>query len=110
MLGRPHADLAAQWVDGQKAAEAKVDALFEKAGFSLAEVDAQALTEHAEAFDRLDARTAHCEERRDKLLQQIERRRAGAAKAVLDASEGVIEAEFVVTPPKGASGNGGSAT
>ena len=103
-----HIKLVEQWSNGQEAAVKRVDALFARAGFGMSEVDAQALTEHAEEFDRIEARSARCEERKDKLLQQIERRLSGSAKSVLDASQGVIEAHFVSTPPKGASENGGA--
>ena len=38
-------------------------------------------------FERIEAHAQRCEDRRDKLLQQIEWRRIGAARAVLSSSK-----------------------
>jgi len=102
-LGDPSTDLVARWREGQKGAVAEVKSLLSKAGFSLADVDAQTLSENAEEFDRIDARSERCETRRHKLLQEIERRRFGAAKPVIDASNEAIEAEFETLPPRAVS-------
>ena len=63
-------DLAARSFDRDRLAEDEINALFGKTGFSMAEVDAQALIEHAEEFHRIDARTARCKERRNKLFSR----------------------------------------
>ena len=69
------------------------------AGLSIADVAAQTLTLIAEELDRIDQQTQRHEERRDKILQQIERRRLGWAKLVRQTSEEVVDAEFTETAP-----------
>lgn len=101
LIGSPATDLAIRWSDGDETAVKKVEALFKKAKFSMAEVDAQTLNHYAADFERIDARVQRCEERRDQLLQQIDRRRANAARTALKSTEAVIDAEFESVPPPG---------
>ncbi len=94
------AQLARRWSEGDEIAVKKVETVFGKAGISMADVAAQALSDHADEFERIEAQAGRCEDRRDKLLLQIERRRSGSGQAVLKASETVIDAEFESLPPR----------
>ena len=69
-------------------------------GLSDSDVTAQTLSTNAEEFDRLDARDELYQSRRNSLLKQIERRRAGWAKQIRRASETVIDADFEESPPR----------
>lgn len=102
--------LASKWCDGQKTATKTVESLFAKVGLSMADVAAQAMSDDAGEFDRIDAQTQRCEERRDRILQQIERRWLGWPQAALRASEEVIDAEFKSSPPALKRINGSSAS
>jgi hypothetical protein len=53
----------------------------------------------AAELDRLDQQNERRENRRDAILLQIERRRAGWAKRVQRASEDIVDAEFRENPP-----------
>jgi hypothetical protein len=99
--------LAERWSQGVKTAVDMVKYFFEEAGLSMADLDAQVLSNHAAEFERIEAQTGRCEDRRDKLLLQIERRRSGSAQAVLKASENVIDAEFENLPPHGSAASAG---
>jgi hypothetical protein len=90
--------VATDWFNGDKKADF-VDALLVKAGLSLADVTAQSLSMNAAELDRLDQQNERRENRRDAILLQIERRRAGWAKRVQRASEDVVDAEFRENPP-----------
>ena len=59
---------------------------------------------NASEFDRLDAQNQRHEDRRDELLQQIERRRSGWAKQVRRASEDIVDAEFKELTPNALTG------
>jgi hypothetical protein len=91
--------VATDWFNGDKKATELVDALLAEAGLSLADVTAQSLSMNAAELDRLDQQNERRENRRDAILLQIERRRAGWAKRVQRASEDVVDAEFRENPP-----------
>jgi hypothetical protein len=91
--------LASDWFKGDKEATEQVDALLAKAGLSMADVAAKSLSSEAVELDRLDQQNERRENRRDAILLQIERRRAGWAKRVQRASEDVIDAKFRENPP-----------
>ena len=86
--------LASQWLNGDPKATKRVETLLRAAGFSIADVTAQSLTVNAVELDRIDQQTQRHEERRDRILQQIERRRAGWSRQVQRASEDIVDAEF----------------
>jgi hypothetical protein len=91
--------LATDWFNRDEEATKFADALLAKAGLSLTDVTAQALSMKASELDRLDQQNERRENRRDAILLQIERRRAGWAKRVQRASEDVVDAEFQENPP-----------
>ncbi|SEC59441.1 hypothetical protein SAMN05444161_1440 [Rhizobiales bacterium GAS191] len=91
--------LALLWFNGDKKATKRVDELLARAGLSAADVTAQSLSTNALEFDRLDRQNERHEYRRDALLQQIERRRAGWAKQVKRASEDIVDAEYKESAP-----------
>jgi hypothetical protein len=93
--------MASAWFNGDKKAEKKIDALFGKAGLTLADVATQALTTMATELDRLDRQNVQHEHHRDQMLQQIERRRAGWAKRVQRMSDEIIDADFHEAVPAG---------
>lgn len=91
--------LARQWFSGDEEAIAVVDELLAAAGLSEADVVARSLSVNAQELDRLDQQNERHEYRRDALLQQIERRRAGWAKQVKRASEDIVDAEYTEATP-----------
>jgi hypothetical protein len=93
------APLARLWFSGDAAATEVVDHHLAGAGLSEQDVIAQSLSENAREFDRLDQQNERHEYRRDALLQQIERRRAGWAREVKRASEDIVDAEFKESTP-----------
>jgi hypothetical protein len=98
--GRPEsARLAIDWLAGNRNAARRIEALLARAGLSLADVGAQALTLRADEAGRQDAQAERHERRRDAILQQIERRRAGWARWVRQATEDVVDAEFEERAP-----------
>jgi hypothetical protein len=88
------AELAMKWLHGDSEAAKRVAETLQASGFSLADIDAQAITVMAVELERIDLQVERHESRRDSLLRQIERRREGWEKRVQRASEEVIEAEF----------------
>jgi hypothetical protein len=94
------AEIARDWFNGDKKATKRAEELLAQAGFSLADVAAQSLSAKAEELDRLDQQTERREHRRDSILQQIERRRAGWSKLVKRASEDIVDAKFEELPPR----------
>jgi len=69
--------LAARWLAGDARATKRALALMQAAGFTLDDVAANSLTVRAQTLECIDNQAQRQEERRDALLQQIERRRAG---------------------------------
>ena len=87
--------LASQWLNGDPKATKRGETLLRAAGFSIADVTAQSPTVNAVELDRIDQQTRRLhEERRDRILEQIERRRAGWSRQVQRASEDIVDAEF----------------
>jgi hypothetical protein len=92
--------LALNWFSGEKEAIKRVEDLLAQTGLSQSDVTAQTLAANAAEFARLDARDELYQSRRNSLLKQIERRRAGWAKQMRRASETVIDADFEQSPPE----------
>jgi hypothetical protein len=97
------AKLARHWCDGVKVATKAVQEAASEKGLSLPEIRARALATNAAEFDRLDQQNERHEYRRDLLLKEIERRRAGWAREVKRASEEIIDADYSATPPNGSA-------
>ncbi len=91
--------LALGWFAGDEEATERVNELLAQAGLLESDVTAQTLTKNAEEFDGLDARDEHFQSRRNSLLKQIERRRAGWAKQFKSSGETVLEGEFEESKP-----------
>jgi hypothetical protein len=95
--------LAADWFNGDKKTIKAVDQLLTQAGLSMTDVTAQALSIRSGEIGRIEERNDRCEQRRDAILRQIERRRAGLGSGVRRASEEVVDAQFRELTP-GVSG------
>jgi hypothetical protein len=85
--------LARLSLNGDQEAEKKVKDLLGQAGLRFEDITMRTIATNAQEFDRIDEQTARYEYRRDALLRQIERRRAGLAKKVSD----IVDVEFTST-------------
>ena len=85
--------LARLSLNGDQEAEKKVKGLLGQAGLRFEDITMRTIATNAQEFDRIDEQTARYEYRRDALLRQIERRRAGLAKKVSD----IVDVEFTST-------------
>ncbi len=81
------AQLARHWAERDESATKYVESLLRINSLSMADAAAQTSSDEAFNFDRIEARAGRCEDRRNKLLMQIERRRLLTAQAVLKATE-----------------------
>jgi hypothetical protein len=100
--------IAQDWFSGDKRATKEAERLLAQAGLTMADVTVQSLSANASELDRLDLQDTRHERRRDSILQQIERRRVGWAKAVKRASEDVVDAEFKEIAPNNVRTQGGN--
>jgi hypothetical protein len=96
--------LARAWFNGDKEAEKTVNSILSKAGLTMDDVTAQSIRSMAVDLNRLDQQNERHEARRDAILQQLERRRAGWAERVQRASEEAVDAEFREIAPVGSGG------
>ena len=87
-----HLQLVAQWLNGDAKATKRIEAALGATGFSFDDVAAQSLTVQSAELSRIDQSVERHEARRDSLLQQIERRRAGWSARVQRASEDIVDA------------------
>jgi len=92
--------LASKWFAGSKKAEKTIQNMLAGSSLALPDIASQTLSANAEELDRIDRQTQRQEERRDRLLQQIERRRAGWAQRLRRAAEEIVDAEFAESPPE----------
>jgi hypothetical protein len=104
-------ELAIDWLNGDSNAAKRVAETLHKAGFSIGDIEAHAMTVMAVELERIHLQVERHESRCDSLLRQIERRREGWAKLVQRATE--VEGEFREVPardsePLDAVGRGGS--
>jgi hypothetical protein len=93
-------ELAKLWLYGDEEATREVQELLDGAGLNDEDVSLRAISTCARELDRLDAQNERHEQRRDALLRQIERRRAGWADKVKRTTDEIIDAEFTSTPGK----------
>lgn len=91
--------LAANWLADDEDATKHVEDLLTNAKLTMADVAAQSLPIQVVELDRLDHPNEIRENRRDKILQQIERRRTGWARTVKRASEDIIDGHIQETSP-----------
>jgi hypothetical protein len=94
--------VADNWLHGERGAAKRAQALLSKVGLCAEDVAAQSLYLRADHLDRLDRQAERHECRRDAILQQIARRRAGWARHVRRATEDVVDAQFEEHPPPAA--------
>ena len=94
-----HLQLVAQWLNGDAKATKRIEAALAATGFSFDDVAAQSLTVQSAELSLIDQSVERHEARRDSLLQQIERRRAGWSARIQRASEDIVDAEFKEAPP-----------
>ena len=98
-------ELTVDWYYGdQQAKDALEHGCLSFAGLSGEDVATQSLSTNAVEFDRLDAQNQRHEDRRDALLQQIDRRHSGWANKVRRASEDIVDAEFKESTPNALTG------
>jgi hypothetical protein len=95
----PTSELSQRWMSGNKAAAKKVEKLLSDGGYSIEDVDFLSLTLKAKEFEQLDLQNERHERRRDSILQQIERRRAGWSQFVKNRADDIIDAEYVRRAP-----------
>jgi hypothetical protein len=87
-----HLQLATQWLNGDAKATKRIESALAATGFSFDDVTAQSLTVQSAELSRIDQSVERHEARRDGLLQQIERRRAGWSARIQRASEDIVDA------------------
>lgn len=93
--------LAERWARGHASAVKKVDSLLAKAGLTIDAVQAETLVLQFDAVERIDRLEATAEHRRNAILREIERHRAGFASSLRRAAAKVEDAAFEdVTPAK----------
>jgi hypothetical protein len=93
-------NLPERWAAGDQAAIAKVDGLLASAGLTVDAVMAQTLSNRIDVVERIERMMTAAEARRDTILREVERRRAGLASRLRHAMHDAEDAEFeVVAPP-----------
>jgi hypothetical protein len=88
------AELRDLWRRGEETARQSVAKLLAEKGISEADISARASAMIALALNMIDQQNERRESRRDRLLQQIERRRHGWGKQVKNQSEEVVDASY----------------
>jgi hypothetical protein len=96
-------DLAQQWFVGDAEAATTVDKTLAAAGLSMDAVMARTLAARIEDVERIERMMTAAEARRDSILRELERRRAGAAARLRRAMAEAEDAEFEVVAPAIAS-------
>lgn len=89
-------DLPERWATGDQAAIAKVDGVLASAGLTIDAVMAQTLSNRIDIVERIERMMTAAEGRRDSILREAERRRAGAASRLRRALHEAEDAEFEV--------------
>src|SRR5262245_31662670 len=88
--------LAQQWLGGEAEAVATVESALASAGFTMDSVMAFTLAARVSDIERIDRMMMAAETRRDNILSELDRRRAGLAlrlrKAIREAEQGELEA------------------
>jgi len=76
-------DLARRWARGYENAKTKVDQILRRAKLTLDAANAEVLVEHVQTLGHIEFMLANFEDRRDDILEQLERRRASWRPAPL---------------------------
>jgi hypothetical protein len=90
---------AQNWFRDDEKTTPYVESVIDRAGLSMEDITSIALTCQAEELDRIDEQIERCETRRDRILQQIERRHTSWGKRVQRAAEEAVDAEFQEIAP-----------
>ena len=92
--------LIQKWVVQKRSAIKQVNRLLASAKLTFDTVIARALVDNIDKLERIDRCIAIAEERRDRILREIDRRRAVFAQALRDKVQEVEDAEFETIEPK----------
>jgi hypothetical protein len=92
------AKLHDRWRRGEETARQSVAELLAERGMSDADISARAFEKIAQELDMIDQQNERREHRRDRLLQEIERRRHGWGKQVKSVSEEIVDATYTHLP------------
>jgi hypothetical protein len=88
------AELRDLWRRGEATARQRVAELLAEQGMSEADISARAFAKIAQELDKIDQQNERRENRRDRLLQEIERRRHRWGIQVKSASEEIVDATY----------------
>lgn len=96
-------DIARGCVQGDSPAVGNLEARLRDAGLGMECLMAEALAHRLGDVEKVEGLIAAAEARRDRLLREIELRRAELAERLRRKTEGVVEAEFEVVRPQPAA-------
>jgi hypothetical protein len=94
LAGRSPYNPAVQWMSGDRATRIQFENLLTKAGLSMEDVMAEALSINIDVTERIDRMLASNEARRNNALREIDRHRETLGSAVRQAIEEVEDAAF----------------
>jgi hypothetical protein len=94
LAGRSPYNPAVQWISGDRATRIQFENLLTKAGLSMEDVMAEALSINIDVTERIDRMLASNEARRNNALREIDRHRETLGSAVRQAIKGVEDAAF----------------
>jgi hypothetical protein len=87
--------LSKDWAARNRQAVKKVDKLLTSKRLTMDLAIARALSANVDSFERIDRMAMNAEARRNAALRELERHRASLALALRQASDDVVEAQFV---------------
>jgi hypothetical protein len=88
-------NLSKDWAARDRQAVKKVDKLLTSKRLTMELAVARALSANIDSFERIDRMVMNAEARRNAALRELERRRTSLALALRQASDDVVEAQFV---------------
>ena len=94
LAGRSPYNPAVQWMSGDRATRIQFENLLTKAGLSMEDVMAEALSINIDVTERIDRMLASNEARRNNALREIDRHRETLGSAVRQAIEEAEDAAF----------------
>ena len=92
-------DLSKDWAARDRQAIKKVDELLASKRLTMDLAVARALSANIDSFERIDRMVMNAEARRNAALRELERHRASVGRALRQASDDTVEAEFVDVLP-----------
>jgi hypothetical protein len=87
-------DFSEQWMSGDPATRKEFGKLLKRAGLSMEDVMAEALSREIDSFERIDRMLASSEARRNNALREIDRHRSALGAAIRQTIEDVEDAEY----------------